>query len=978
MRGWIRAAALLMAAVLPAMMAGGTAVQTQAATSYADTSGYEKLKELYEDDFRIGVAVQAIDHWNDPTAEIGNEAKEQLIRESFNSMTFGNEFKPAYNFDPSSGTLFKVDPAAEELLIWARENQMPVRGHVMVWHSQVNPAIFAKEYKATSGGRITWNENDTLDEECLVDRETLIERLRTYIYGLTEYTYAQGFADVIYAWDVVNEATDEKEEDGLRRSYWYKIIGPEFLYYSFLFAREAQIRYSEAYAELYGLDPEKDDLSAIRAKLFYNDYNEWYTARCDTIIRFLTEDAYNAGHEMVHSDILPEDGDGTIFGDGLVDGIGMQGHLDDTQNIDQYMKALERYDSAVGLVHITELDVGETASGEQGEYKQAQFYYDFFGRLKEEKESGVNLASVTFWGLTDDASWRKGANPLLFRGDLETKPAFDAVVMAAEGEPFALEAVGKESSSLSEHIDFEPYKENGTTVTVPPDSVGFYSRGAGHQSALVLVNTENHTEDAVIGFALRVQRSEPDATVKKEINSYIGASIDISMFVKTQDKEIVLGVESQEALELARIPSDGEWTGLKASVQIPSDWPSASLYLETDGAADIFIDDITIDVTDAPEEMIAASEELIDLSAIPEREIPDTEALRFSRGLTIGWNLGNTMDAFTDPLMGDEMKTETAWQHVKTTSELIHAVHEAGFDTLRIPVSWHNHVDADYTISEAWLDRVQEIVDYAFAEGMYVIVNIHHDNELAANALFPDSAHLEQSEKYVKRIWEQVADRFAEYDEHLIFASMNEPRLVGHTYEWQPNTADPDIQDAFNCINVLNQDFVDTVRAADGENKTRYLLVPGYCGSPESVLSDLFVLPEDPEENDHRIMVSFHAYTPYEFALNKTGTAAFSAKNKGDTRDIASIFDRIFEKFVANGIPVINDEMGSVDKDGNLTARIDHAAFFTAYAKASGIPVIWWDNGAFSGDGEIFGIIDRESGELRCPEIVDAMIRYGK
>ena len=108
MRSWKRAAALLMAAILPAMMAGGTAVQTQAAISYADTSGYEKLKELYEDDFRIGVAVQAIDHWNDPTAEIGNEAKEQLIRESFNSMTFGNEFKPAYNFDLSSGTFRDV------------------------------------------------------------------------------------------------------------------------------------------------------------------------------------------------------------------------------------------------------------------------------------------------------------------------------------------------------------------------------------------------------------------------------------------------------------------------------------------------------------------------------------------------------------------------------------------------------------------------------------------------------------------------------------------------------------------------------------------------------------------------------------------------------------------------------------------------------------------------------------------------------
>ena len=216
--------------------------------------------------------------------------------------------------------------------------------------------------------------------------------------------------------------------------------------------------------------------------------------------------------------------------------------------------------------------VGETVSGEQGEYRQAEFYYNFFTRLKEEKENGANLACVTFWGLTDDASWRKGANPLLFRGDLEPKPAFDALVMAAEGEPFSLSQTGVTASSLSEHIDFEPYKENGKTVTVPPDSVGFFSRGAGHQSTLVLVNTENHTEDAVIGFALRVQRAEPDATVKKEINSFIGASVDITMHIKTEDKEIILGLEGTDTQELARVSSDGEWTEVKASAGIPSDW----------------------------------------------------------------------------------------------------------------------------------------------------------------------------------------------------------------------------------------------------------------------------------------------------------------------------------------------------------------------------------------------------------------------
>ena len=149
-------AGLLSAALLAGLFPGGTVMCAEAA-EYVDTTAYESLAEAYGDDFRIGVAVQAIDHWNDPTAEIGNEAKEELIRTSFNSMTFGNEFKPAYNFDPKSETLFKVDRAAEELLTWAKENGMPVRGHVLVWHSQVNPAIFAKDFKALSVYEITLN-----------------------------------------------------------------------------------------------------------------------------------------------------------------------------------------------------------------------------------------------------------------------------------------------------------------------------------------------------------------------------------------------------------------------------------------------------------------------------------------------------------------------------------------------------------------------------------------------------------------------------------------------------------------------------------------------------------------------------------------------------------------------------------------------------------------------------------------------------
>lgn len=107
---------------------------------------------------------------------------------------------------------------------------------------------FCKDFKAYSGGNLTVSDTDVLDEDCLVSREVLLERLKTYIYGVLEYTYRNGYADIIYAWDVVNEACDESQPDGLRNSYWYQIIGPDYLYYCFLYAREAEVLYSNQYA----------------------------------------------------------------------------------------------------------------------------------------------------------------------------------------------------------------------------------------------------------------------------------------------------------------------------------------------------------------------------------------------------------------------------------------------------------------------------------------------------------------------------------------------------------------------------------------------------------------------------------------------------------------------------------------------------------------------------------------------------------
>ncbi|SCY53042.1 Endo-1,4-beta-xylanase, GH35 family [Lachnospiraceae bacterium XBB2008] len=592
-----RVISIILAAVVALSCIGTFRIEVDAFGNYADTSGYDELDEIFDDYFRIGVAVQAIDHWGDQTAEIGNPYKEDLIDRCFNSMTFGNELKPAYNFDPKSETLFTVDPAAEELLIWAKEHDMPVRGHTLVWHSQVNPAVFAKDFKATAGGAVTSDWEAKLDEDCLVSRDELIKRLKTYIYGAIEYVYANGFGDVVYAWDVVNEAVDEKAEGGFRNSYWKKIIGPEFLYYSFLFAREACVKYSREYADLYGIDSSDPDAdySAIMPELFYNDYNEWVSARSNTIVRFLSEDQFNPGQSMVKSDVIAEDGDGTILGDGLIDGIGMQGHLDATQNIEEYTRALEKYDACIGNVHITELDVGIGGNSEAAFAKQALFYYNFFTALMDEVDKGVGLSCITFWGLTDDASWRKGANPLLFNYDLSAKNAYDALVMAGNRQEFEMEGIDAAGNSTNLRIDFEPAGESEGFNIVNLEQLGLTSRGTGHQSKLMLLTVENHTEKANPGYSVKVSRSETDATAKLDLSGFIGEYVKFDVWIKTDDPAVVVGFEGDGGtFELESTSSTGDWQELSGAFLIPKDWIGASLYFETDGSGDMFLDDISV------------------------------------------------------------------------------------------------------------------------------------------------------------------------------------------------------------------------------------------------------------------------------------------------------------------------------------------------------------------------------------------------
>lgn len=362
------------------------------------------------------------------------------------------------------------------------------------------------------------------------------------------------------------------------------------------------------------------------------------------------------------------------------------------------------------------------------------------------------------------------------------------------------------------------------------------------------------------------------------------------------------------------------------------------------------------------------------ISTIYRQEVPDNEAMAFVKDMKIGWNLGNTFDA-TGGSQANVYSQEQSWGNPKVDAALIKRVKDAGFKTIRIPVTWYRQLskDGQFTINPAFMARIKEVVDMARDEGLFVILNMHHEEWLNCKDL---DTKYEQIGVQLAAIWRQIADTFADYDQHLIFEGMNEPRPKGKGQEWWFNQDDPYCQEVAGCINKLNQAFVDTVRASGGRNADRYLMVTPYCATPEAATNlNWFKLPQDAADN--RLIVSVHAYRPYDFALEMPGVDSYDpVKNAGQLSEIVSFMSSLYKTYVANGIPVVLGEYGAIEKNGNLQDRATFYAYYVATASSRNIPCVVWDNHAFKGNGERFGLLDRK--KLTWPDqiLVDAMMKY--
>jgi endoglucanase len=359
----------------------------------------------------------------------------------------------------------------------------------------------------------------------------------------------------------------------------------------------------------------------------------------------------------------------------------------------------------------------------------------------------------------------------------------------------------------------------------------------------------------------------------------------------------------------------------------------------------------------------------------PDNEFPqdikpfnDQSATEFVAKIKAGWNLGNTFDSH--PNNGSYSTAsvdslETAWVRTKTTQATIDALVNAGFNAIRIPVTWYKvaNPNDNYKIRADWITRVQEVVNYAVNKDMYIILNTHHDEDIFK---FTD-ANVSKSLDAFGKIWKQIAEAFRGYDEKLIFEALNEPRTKGSSNEWNGGTA----AERTN-LNAHYQLFVDTVRASGGNNDKRFLLLNTYGASGEAAAMNGLTLPADTATN--KLIASYHSYSPYNFALNTgTGaTTAWSKSNSSDTSAISSHIDRAQTTFISKGIPVIIGEFGAMNRD-NLDARVEWAKYYVGYARSKGIPCFWWDNGNISGSGEKFGILNRANNSFMFPEIVNAL-----
>jgi endoglucanase len=347
----------------------------------------------------------------------------------------------------------------------------------------------------------------------------------------------------------------------------------------------------------------------------------------------------------------------------------------------------------------------------------------------------------------------------------------------------------------------------------------------------------------------------------------------------------------------------------------------------------------------------------------------------FVKNMGLGFNIGNSLDSWGG---------ETAWGNVAVNQAFIKALKNYGYKTVRLPVTWADKMgpSPNYTIDEAWLDRVETIVNWCISEDLYIIINIHHDGHGDKNRSWIQNAQKDYPNNgdnvtavanQLAVVWTQIAGRFLQYPENLVFEGMNEIGFDDIWNRYSGGQAEKKAE-AYRILNLLNQTFVNTVRSTGNKNKSRFLLIPGYWTDIDNTCDPLYKVPAD-TIND-RLIISVHYYTPWNF-VGAGSQATWGTES--DINQLNNLFNKLKITFIDKGIPVIQGEYNIVNnKKPDKDQRVNWLTKVTAKCIELGICPILWDNGGKSSTGfHDMGDIYRDAPSVISPalqEVLDAML----
>jgi endoglucanase len=322
-------------------------------------------------------------------------------------------------------------------------------------------------------------------------------------------------------------------------------------------------------------------------------------------------------------------------------------------------------------------------------------------------------------------------------------------------------------------------------------------------------------------------------------------------------------------------------------------------------------------------------------SASPSTSPQPGTAMATVAAMQPGWNLGNTFDAIPD---------ETAWGNPLTTQALLRHVRSQGYRSIRLPVTWSNHhgPGPGYTIDQAWLTRVRQVVDWALAEDLYVMINLHHDSWQWIHTYPGDRTTV--LARY-SALWTQLAAAFRGHSARLVFESINEPTFEGTSGDAQN----------YQVLHELNAEFVRIVRGSGGTNASRLLVLPTLYTNAEQARLDALTATFD-QLRDPNLAATVHFYGWWPFSVNIAGGTRYSTEVE---QDLTGTFDRVHSSFVSRGIPVIIGEWALLNWDHNRPGVIETGEFlkfieaFSYHARVRNLTTMVWDAGQFLNRNEL-------------------------